>query len=180
MELASVSGAKDCGSFLAAKSHRVYPSPSSITYEGTFYQHYFDVTPTKDKAVHVELSTATTKDPLFGAVDYFMCMGMSSKYDGAGLRQLGGRPPVALVFVLDISGSMGSKFYTQNAKQLRSGSSGSGGSGGAADKSKLEAAVEALIGLLDNLKDGDWFGVVLFDTRAEVGCCVHVVICVCV
>ena len=160
---AVAAGAKDCGSFLAAKGRSVFPTPSSITYEGTFYQHYFDVAPTSDKAVHVEFTTATTKDPLSGKVDYFLCMGTSSKYDGAGLRQLGGRPPVALMFVLDISGSMGSPFYTQSAKGLRRGDAAT-----TSNQTKLQAAVEALIGLLDNLKEGDWFGVVLFDTRAEV------------
>ena len=34
-------GAKDCGNFLAAESHGKYPLPSSITHEGTLYNHYF-------------------------------------------------------------------------------------------------------------------------------------------
>ena len=48
-------------------------------------------------------------------------MGTASKYDGGGLRQLGGRPCVGVVFVLDVSGSMGGRFYRRDMKEMRRG-----------------------------------------------------------
>jgi hypothetical protein len=161
----SASGAKDCGSFLSATSiDSSHLTPSTISYEGIFAQHYFDAPPT-DQIVNVSFTTASTRDPLSGTIDHFLCLSATSKYDGSGLRLLGGRPPVALVFVLDISGSMGEEFHTKSSKQLRSGVTVGNQS---EKKTKLEAAVDALVGLLENLKESDYFGVVIFDTRAEV------------
>ena len=69
-----------------------------------------------------------------------------------------------LVFVLDVSGSMGSGFQEVTLKQARQGSL----AGATISGTKLDAAKEALIGLLDNMKDGDSFGLITFTTNAQV------------
>eukprot|EP00008_Paramoeba_atlantica_P005560 CAMPEP_0201494578 /NCGR_PEP_ID=MMETSP0151_2-20130828/48498_1 /ASSEMBLY_ACC=CAM_ASM_000257 /TAXON_ID=200890 /ORGANISM="Paramoeba atlantica, Strain 621/1 / CCAP 1560/9" /LENGTH=553 /DNA_ID=CAMNT_0047882937 /DNA_START=72 /DNA_END=1733 /DNA_ORIENTATION=+ len=164
MGCSASSGAKDCGTFLQSKADALFPLPSSITHEGIFYQHYFDVPPTKEDILKVNFSTATTKDPISKGVDHFLCMGTSSRYDGVGLEKLGGRPPVQLMFVLDVSGSMSSPFRGQSGKEHRAGIEG--GQGG--NVSKLDAAVNSLLGLLENLKPGDYFGLVTFNQDAEL------------
>ena len=78
---------------------------------------------------------------------------------------MGGRPEVGVVFVLDVSGSMGGRFYKREGKEIRGG--------GEVRKERddgtlLDAAKEALIGLLNNFKEGDSFGLISFDTSARV------------
>ena len=163
--LACAAGAKDCGNFLAAQSHGAYPLPSSLTHEGALYSHYFQVAPTSEEVVKCDFTTASSPDPISGELDHFLCVGTSSKYDGGGMRRLGGRGPVQLVFVLDVSGSMGGRFRNLNSKMMRGGVK--------VDKEKeegslLDAAKEALVGLLDNMKEGDSFGLVTFCTQAQV------------
>ncbi len=114
-------GAKDCGSFLRSRVSRDYPSADSITCEGVFNQHYFTIPPTDSEIFHVTLSSSASLDPISGAADYFLCLSGSSMYDGPGLRQHGGRPCVELVFVLDVSGSMGDRFQEVTLKQARQG-----------------------------------------------------------
>lgn len=75
-----------------------------------------------------------------------------SKLDGDGLKQiLGGRPPLDLVVVLDVSGSMGSPFQP--------------GDGGG---SKIDAAIKTFLKLTDLFEDDDGFGIVTFNTMAHV------------
>jgi len=159
-------GAKDAGAFLYHMSSGRVAWPSDITYEGVFYGHYFSVPPTETDIVKVEFETCASKDPISGKLDYFVSLGTSSKFDGTGLVKAGGRPPVHLMFVLDISGSMGSLFYERSAKQLR-GKVEEGGKSDGPPKTKMTAAIEAICGLLDHLGEKDSFGLVVFDTKAE-------------
>lgn len=139
------------------------PCKETLTYEGVFYQHYFAVTPTDSDVVAVRLNGSSSADPLNPELtDHFLSVGIASKYDGSGLSRFGGRPPVELIFVLDVSGSMVGTFPVKQEKP-----------GGlltiadAAGVSKMEAAKEALSGLLDQLKEGDAFGLVTFNGTAK-------------
>eukprot|EP00009_Paramoeba_aestuarina_P002688 CAMPEP_0201515550 /NCGR_PEP_ID=MMETSP0161_2-20130828/7086_1 /ASSEMBLY_ACC=CAM_ASM_000251 /TAXON_ID=180227 /ORGANISM="Neoparamoeba aestuarina, Strain SoJaBio B1-5/56/2" /LENGTH=419 /DNA_ID=CAMNT_0047912405 /DNA_START=31 /DNA_END=1287 /DNA_ORIENTATION=- len=165
MGAASSGGAKDNNSFLASPLSAPYPLPSSLSHEGTLYSHFFPVTPTSTEILKCEFTAASCPDPFSGKEEHFLCVGTASKYDGGGLRKLGGRPPVGLVFVLDVSGSMGGTFHPRSTKEMRAGAD--------INKTKeegtlLDAAKEALLGLLNNMKEGDCFGLVSFDTRAQV------------
>mmetsp|Transcript_12031 Transcript_12031/g.15982 ORF Transcript_12031/g.15982 Transcript_12031/m.15982 type:complete len:111 (-) Transcript_12031:176-508(-) len=59
----SFSGFKDCGSFLQTQAVESFPLASSITHEGVFYQHYFDVPPTKEHTLKVSFSFSS---PIIG------------------------------------------------------------------------------------------------------------------
>lgn len=133
-----------------------------------FYQHYFRVPPTDTEIVKYSFTTAVVEDPLSGKKDYFIGMGSASKFDGNGLRKCGGRPPVQLVFLLDVSGSMNSRFYTRSSKQMRKKGGEESSDEATRNMTKLDAAKEALLGLLENMQEGDSFGLVSFDTRAYV------------
>jgi len=156
-------GAQDCNSFLQSEFTTEYPPPDSITYEGAFKQHYFSIPPTKDKTLSLSLFPLSSPDPISGVERPMLCMGMASKFDGAGLRNLGGRPPIELVFALDISGSMSSSFDILDEKKKREGNVGKERK----RIQKLEAAKEALIGLIDTLKEGDSFGLITFNHEAQ-------------
>jgi len=165
MNMECAGGAKDCNAFLQSSFSSNYPSPNSITYEGTFNQHYFAVPPTEREVVSVDFVPCNFPDPISGKrTTPMLCMGMASKFDGSGLRNLGGRPPVELVFALDISGSMSSSFDLLDEKKKREGK--------VAGREmrriqKLEAAKQALVGLLENLKEGDSFGLITFNHTSQ-------------
>ena len=153
-------------SFHSQAGRSFFPSPASIAYEGVYYQHFFSVPPTDHDVIKVSCSAVTSPDPLSREDDHFLCLGVSSKYDGPGLRRHGNRPPIELVFVLDISGSMGDTFRNLSAKALRQGPSVVNVSE-REKMTKLEAAKYALIEMLDNFRDGDSFGLVTFNTSAQ-------------
>ena len=70
--------------------------------------------------------------------------------DGEGFYRHGGRLPLNLVVVLDISGSMGEGFSYKD------------------EKTKIVVARESLLALMAHLKAEDHFGLVLFDDQTEV------------
>lgn len=147
--LACASGAKDIASFEVRLNDGGMPPYSSVTHEGIFYEHYFDVGKEDEALFSCDWSFASSKDPINGAMEFYVGCGMRSKLDGEGIKKHG-RPPVHLVIVLDISGSMQSPF--------RSGES----------KNKLEVAIDCVLALVENLKPTDTFGLVAFDTMVDV------------
>jgi hypothetical protein len=102
---------------------------------------------------------------------------MNSKYDGDGIKSFG-RPPVKVIVLLDISGSMGCPFQEGEVihllirLRLLSPSSSPFSSPSPSpfpcnwlkSRSKLEVAKESLFSILDQLKQNDHFGLVLFNT----------------
>lgn len=158
----SVGGAKDANAFRDDIANGYTPLPTDLTYEGLFYEYYFD---TGEKEACVDLfcpsyTTAVSPDPISGEIDYYVSVGLNS-----GLTEDDfAREPLNLVLVLDISGSMGSAFDTYYYDQ------GVGVWDDQEDvrKTKMEVAQEAMIDLLGHLKPEDRVGIVLFDDEAVV------------
>lgn len=158
----STGGAKDVNNFRANIKNNYLPLPTDITYEGLFYDYYFDTGATQEctKLFCPSYTTAVSKDPLSREDEYFMAVGLNS-----GMKQSDfERKKLNLAIVLDISGSMGSAFDSYyydrygNYIELDEDEVES-------KKSKMQVANESIVALLEHLNPEDRFGVVVFDDQ---------------
>ena len=102
----SVGGAKDIGNFRQNINNSFLPIPTDITYEGLFYDYYFDTGESEpcDKLFCPSYTQAISKDPISGKIDSYLAVGLNS-----GVQDFK-RKKQNIVIVLDISGSMSSPF----------------------------------------------------------------------
>lgn len=153
-------GAKDINNFRDNIENNYLPLTSDISYEGLFYEYYFD---TGQNKVCKELfcpsySKAVSKDPLKDETEYFTTVGLNSNMNEDEFE----RKKLNLVIVMDISGSMDSgfdnyyydKFGTR--KEVEN----------ATDDTKMQVAKKSLQGLTTHLRANDRVGVVLFNDDA--------------
>jgi Ca-activated chloride channel homolog len=159
----STGGAKDINNFRENIENNYLPLPTDITYEGLFYDYYFDTGQTKEC---IELfcptySYAQTKDPFSQQFEEYITVGLNSGIKEKDFQ----RKKLNLVVVLDISGSMGSAFdryyYDHMGNQHAWEEEGADYT-----KTKMQVANESVVAMLDHLQAGDRFGMVLFDDRA--------------
>ena len=156
----SVGGAKDINNFRDNIENDYLPVPSDVTYEGLFYDYYFDTGQGSscNKLFCPSYTYAISKDPFSEDEEYYLSVGLNSNMKESDFE----RKKLNLVVVLDISGSMSSSFnryyYDQfGNQQTREGNDEDW------SKSKMQVANEAIVALMDHLNDDDRFGVVLFD-----------------
>jgi Ca-activated chloride channel family protein len=155
----SAGGAKDINNFRENIEQGYLPLPSDVTYEGLFYDYYFDTGALQEcrKLFCPSYSYAVSRDPISGEPQYYLSVGLNS-----GLQDFQ-RKKLNLVVVLDFSGSMGSPFdqyyYDRfgNKVELKADESG---------KTKMQIADESVVALLSHLKEGDRFGLVIFSDDA--------------
>ncbi len=154
----SVGGAKDANNFYDNIANGYLPKIGSITYEGVFYNHYFDTG--KGNKVCKDMfcpsyTTAVQKSIFNEAKEYYLSVGLNSNIKDSDFK----RKKLNIVVVLDISGSMGSSFdqyYYDHGKKIKSDS----------QLSKIKIANQAIVAMIKHLKGYDSLGVVLFDDRA--------------
>ena len=104
----SVGGAKDINNFRENITNNFLPLATDITYEGLFYDYFFDTGITKacDKLFCPSYTSALSKDPFSKKEEYFLSVGLNS-----GIEQKDfSRKKLNLVIVIDISGSMEEEF----------------------------------------------------------------------
>lgn len=151
----SVGGAKDANNFKENIQNGYLPKINSITYEGIFYNHYFDTALNGEcKELFCPSYNSTTRlNPLTKEEEIYLAVGLNSDIKQSEFK----RKKLNLVVVLDISGSMGSSFdsYYYDGKEKNS-----------EYKTKMQIAKESLIAMLSHLKSSDRSGIVLFDDRA--------------
>ena len=152
----SVGGAKDSDNFYENIKKGYLPKISSITYEGVFYDHYFKLPRQECKELFCpSYETAVRKNPFSEEKEYYVAVGLDSNLDANSFK----RRKLNLVVVLDISGSMGSRFdryyYDGGVKKEAEGK-----------KTKMQIANQSIVNMMAHLKDEDSFGVVLFDNDA--------------
>jgi len=163
----SVGGAKDINNFRENIKNGYLPLLTDITYEGLFYDYYFDTgkVEAEDEMFYPSYSYASSNDPLSGEQEQYLSVGLNSNIKESDFM----RKKLNLVIVLDISGSMDSSFnsYYYDTDKL----------GEIFDsmeeiedrnKSKMQIANESVNILLDQLNDNDKFGLVLFESSADV------------
>lgn len=158
----STGGAKNIENFRENIKNGYFPISTDITYNGLFYDYYFNTGDAKNASNELfspAYSTAISIDPVSGKPEYYMTVGLNSNIKESDFQ----RKKLNLVIVMDISGSMSSSFnsyyYDGNNKKFNS----------TENKSKMEIANESLNLLLDQLKPDDKFGIVLFDDQAYLG-----------
>lgn len=148
----STGGAKDINNFRENIEEGYFPLESDITYEGIFYDYYFDTgdVEKEDKMFYPSATTAISKDPISGNEDYYVSVGLNSNIKESDFS----RKKLNVVVVLDISGSMSSSisnyYYDMDVEQK-------------SNKTKMKLAEESVNILIDQLNDDDSFGMVLFD-----------------
>lgn len=159
----SAGGAKDIMNFRENIRNDYLPLPTDVTYEGLFYDYYFD-TGESEKCNELfcpSYSYAVTDDPFSGESEYYLSVGLNSGMKESDFK----RKKLNLVIVLDISGSMKSPFdrYYYDGFGIRQQIPEE-----EANKEKIEIATESIVTLLDHLNDDDLFGMVLFNNDARL------------
>jgi len=160
----STGGAKDINNFRENITNGYFPTPTDITYEGLFYDYFFD---TGQKQPCFELfcpsySLAYSKDPVSDKGEYYMAVGLNS-----GIKEEDfARKKLNLVIVMDISGSMSSAFNKYYYDQLGKRQTKPDFDEKDSSKTKMQIANESVVALLDHLNEDDSYGMVLFESRA--------------
>jgi len=154
-------GAKDVNNFRENIAQNYLPLATDITVEGLFYDYYFA---TGQQAPCAQLfcpsyTQAYSRDPISGEPQHFLAVGLNSGLSAADVA----RKRLNLVVVLDISGSMGEEF----TRYYYDNSATSSPLDWEA-KPKIQAATEAIAGLLDQLAPEDQLAIVLFDDQAHL------------
>jgi Ca-activated chloride channel homolog len=161
----SAGGAKDVANFRENILNHYLPIPTDVTYEGLFYDYYFDTGAgaSSNKLFSPSYSFAVTRDPISHQTEYYLSVGLNSGLKESDFQ----RKPLNLVIVLDSSGSMGENFnqyyYDGDGKQIDAYE----GSGIYRAK-KIDSAKEAILSILDQLTDNDRFAIVQFNSTASL------------
>jgi Ca-activated chloride channel family protein len=157
----AVGGSKDINNFRENIKNGYLPLPTDMTYEGLFYGYYFDTGQTKscNKLYCPSYNYAVTRDPFSNKTEYYLSVGLNSGMKESDFE----RKKLNLVIVLDISGSMSSPFNAYYYDQY--------GNRAELDleeqhMEKIEVAKDAVMSVLDQLKDDDRFGIVLYNSQS--------------
>jgi Ca-activated chloride channel family protein len=154
----AVGGAMDVNSFRENVTNGYLPLAEDITFEGLFYDYSFDTGAVNPCSARFcpSYSPMRSTDPLTGdSVDY-LSVGLNSNLSEAEFE----RKRLNLVVVLDISGSMGSRFDEYYYDEPSTGP--------VSNKPKMTIANESVVAMLDHLREGDRFGMVLFESEAHL------------
>jgi Ca-activated chloride channel family protein len=158
----AVGGAKDVENFRENIEHGYMPLPTDVTYEGLFYDYYFETGQVEacEKLFCPSYSSAISKDPISGEAQRYLSVGLNSGITDFSRKKLN------LVVVLDYSGSMGSPFsdyyYDQFGNKVEIEEDADSG------KTKMEIADQAVVDLLGHLEEDDRFSLVVFSDEAYV------------
>lgn len=160
----AVGGAKDINNFRENIKNNYLPLSTDLTYEGLFYDYYFDPGESYpcDQLFCPSYSYAVTQDPFSQVPEYYLAVGLNSGLKEADFQ----RKKLNLVVVLDMSGSMSSAFnqyyYDQQGIEVPAEVKNDEDY----QKSKMEIANKAVVALLDHLRPDDRLAMVLFDDQA--------------
>ncbi len=155
----STGGAKDINNFRENIKQDYLPLPTDVTYEGLFYDYYFDTGAAQEckKLFCPSYSYAVSLDPISGEPQYYLSVGLNSGVTNFQRKKLN------LVVVQDFSGSMGSSFdnyyYDRFGNRVEQKVEDSG-------KTKMQIADESVVALLGHLLPEDRFGLVVFSDDA--------------
>lgn len=155
-------GAADVGTFRRNVYEEFLPIPEAMAYEGLFHEYYFDTggDGSCESLFCPTYTPAISPDPLSGETERYLSVGLDSGLAKSDFE----RPPLNLVLVLDISGSMRAAFNEYYYDQFGNEHRVEDHSG----QPKMEIAKEVLIDLTHHLRPDDRLGVVLFNHDSSV------------
>ncbi len=158
----AVGGAQDIDNFRSNIENGFLPLHTDITYEGLFYDYYFDTGSAQEceKLFCPSYSSAVSADPFSDNDEYYLSVGLNSGLKESDFE----RKNLNLVIVMDVSGSMNTPFDQYHYDSYGNPIPPEGD----LTRSKMQIANEAVTGLLDHLTDDDRLGVVLFNNVAHV------------
>jgi len=163
----SVGGAKDINNFRKNINYGYLPNIDDITYEGLFYDYYFETGKQESKCDELfcpVYTYAVSKDPLINKNEYYLSVGLNSNIKKSDFR----RKKLNLMVVLDHSGSMGGRFDKYYYNKFSEKSSNYKLNQDDNIKTKLEIAKETIVEILKHLNEDDRFGFTIFDDTARV------------
>jgi len=155
----SVGGAMDANNFRQNVEEGYLPLPTDVSYEGLFYDYYFDTGGggSCSSLFCPSYSTAVSADPLSDDPERYVTVGLNSGIEDFERRDLN------LVVVLDISSSMtggfGEYYYDRTGERREVADP---------DRSKIDVATEAVADVTRQLRPGDRFGMVVFNEESFV------------
>eukprot|EP01083_Nonionella_stella_P050872 135187_1 len=154
----AVGGARDVNHFRTCIEQRKMPPADSITYNGLFYEYYFDTGTSGTEEKEVEEDGSMLFYPSYSyarinkndnsAMEYYMTVGLNSHIKEKDFQ----RKLLNLVIVLDQSGSMNNYFNGERQHM----------------KTQMHVANECVVAMLAHLKPKDRFGFVVFHSNASV------------
>jgi Ca-activated chloride channel homolog len=158
-------GAKDVNNFRDNIRNNYLPLPTDVTYEGLFYDYYFDTGAmgTTNKLFAPSYSTAVTRDPLSHQTEYYLAVGLNSGLKESDFQ----RKKLNLVIVLDNSGSMG-ELYTQYYYDRTGNKVDAYAEEGINRQTKMASATDSVVSILNQLGSDDRFAIVLFNSNASL------------
>ena len=156
----AVGGSKNIQNFRNNLKRNYLPLFTDMTYEGLYYDYYFETGETSDcnDLFCPSYVSTISKDPLSNQEEYFVSVGLNS-----GLKKSDfNRKKLNLVVVLDVSGSMNSGFekYYYDNKNTRQYSNDR--------RTKIDIAKETIASMLDHLNNDDNFGLVTFNGSSQI------------
>jgi len=155
----SAGGAQDATAFRRNVEEGYVPQPSDLSYEGLYHDYYFDTAAEEPCETRFcpSYSRAVTRDPISNETERFLAVGLNSGISQAEFQ----RERLDLVVVLDVSGSMESRFnqyyYDENGDRREVGD----------NQRKMAAASDAVVSLTERLGEGDRFGLVTYEDDAS-------------
>jgi Ca-activated chloride channel homolog len=160
----SVGGAKDINNFRENIKNNYLPLPTDVSYEGLFYDYYFDtgVPQETNKLFAPAYSYAVTRDPLSQKTEYYLSVGLNSNIRQEDFQ----RKTLNLVIVIDSSGSMGEfydEYYYDELGNHRETYDGEG-----TRLNKLQSAQKAVTSILDQLEYEDRVAIVQFNSNSNL------------
>ena len=154
----SVGGASDINNFRQNIEEGFLPIPSSVTTEGVYKEYYFDTGASErcEELFCPSYSQAVSEDPISAEDEQFLTVGLNSGIEQSDLQ----RKDLNLVVVVDVSGSMDSRFDSYHYD-------GDGNRVETEQRRKIDAAEGSVDVLLDQLEGSDRVGVVTFNDNAR-------------
>jgi Ca-activated chloride channel family protein len=160
----AVGGAKDIDNFRENIKNKYMPQVTDLTYEGLFYDYYFDTASNQqaEQLFEPSYSTSTSRNPLDNQEEYYLSVGLNSNIKESDFA----RKNLNLTVVMDISGSMNSPFnrYHYDRSQRRTFDDDKE----YANMSKMEIACKVLAKMTEHLRPEDRLAIVLYNRRSAL------------
>jgi Ca-activated chloride channel homolog len=159
----AVGRANDVGNFRQNIENEFLPLFTDITYEGLFYDYFFDtgLTEACESLFCPSYAQALSPDPFSEREERYLSVGLNSGIKESDFK----RKQLNLTVVIDVSGSMDGAFnrffYDGTGVQRELSNEESA-------LLKMDVAIEAVTALLDHLEPQDRIGIVSFNSESRV------------